>query len=295
MTYYKAGWFNEGDVPAGNSTDFIARDRFASFQTAAAAVVNAYRAEGRAGIADALFNAQQQTLAALTSGDQGGTCARVKIRLEQEAVITRDAFRATLELDNNGSSRLENVRVTVNIRPESGGADTNLFAVRFDGATVLSGVDARHPRRNSTGTAKWLIIPTVDAAPQAATQFPRRRHLELPAGWQRRDGEHDSGAHHGTAQPATHTEYFHQRDVFSDDPFTDMIEPAIPYSLAVMVQNRGYGEANNFRITSAQPKIIENDKGLLIDFYIIATEVAGQWVSPSLTVNFGNIHAGDRR
>jgi hypothetical protein len=86
--------------------------------------------------------------------------------------------------------------------------------------------------------------------------------------------------------------YLHQRDVFSDGPFTDVVEPSIPFNRAVMVQNRGYGLAKTFRITSAQPQIVENEKGLLIDFQIIATEVAGRNLVPSLTADFGNIDPG---
>src|SRR5688572_31274000 len=62
--------------------------------------------------------------------------------------------------------------------------------------------------------------------------------------------------------------------------------------MAVMVQNKGRGAARNVRIDSAQPKIVENEKGLLADFKIIATEVAGQSLQPSLTVNFGQIDPG---
>ena len=48
----------------------------------------------------------------------------------------------------------------------------------------------------------------------------------------------------------------------------------------------------NFRITSGQPEIIENEKGLLIDFEIIGTQVGAEELNPSLTVNFGDIEAG---
>ncbi|MCX8108512.1 MAG: hypothetical protein N3G20_06885, partial [Verrucomicrobiae bacterium] len=92
--------------------------------------------------------------------------------------------------------------------------------------------------------------------------------------------------------PNLHIHYFHQRDVVSDDPCTDVIEPAVPYNLAVLVQNRGYGRARNFRITSAQPQIVENEKGLLIDFCVVATEVAGHNIIPSLTADFGDINPG---
>jgi len=50
--------------------------------------------------------------------------------------------------------------------------------------------------------------------------------------------------------------------------------------------------AKNLRITSAQPKIVDNESGLLIDFKIIATEVAGQSMTPSLTATFGDIGPG---
>lgn len=59
--------------------------------------------------------------------------------------------------------------------------------------------------------------------------------------------------------PLLFVKYFHQRDVFSDDPFTPHVEPSVPFSLAVLVENRGYGVAKNFKITSAQPEIVENE------------------------------------
>jgi hypothetical protein len=42
-------------------------------------------------------------------------------------------------------------------------------------------------------------------------------------------------------------------------------------------------------IASGQPEIIENEKGLLVSFKIIGTQVADQEIQPSMTVNFGNI------
>jgi len=69
----------------------------------------------------------------------------------------------------------------------------------------------------------------------------------------------------------------------------------VPFSLGIMVQNIGGGEAKNFSIASAQPKIIDNEKGLLIDFNIMATEVGGQSLTPSLTANFGTIQPGETK
>jgi hypothetical protein len=86
--------------------------------------------------------------------------------------------------------------------------------------------------------------------------------------------------------PILVVKYFLQRDVYSDDPFTPEIEPAvnvpliisdhiipkIPFNLGMMLHNMGYGKASDMKITSGQPQIIENTRGLLIRFtpqYII--------------------------
>jgi hypothetical protein len=53
--------------------------------------------------------------------------------------------------------------------------------------------------------------------------------------------------------PALIVKYYLERDVFSDDPFTVEIEPAIPFNLGLMIRNEGYGTARNMKITSGQP------------------------------------------
>ena len=73
-------------------------------------------------------------------------------------------------------------------------------------------------------------------------------------------------------------------------PFTeDVIEPAEPFSLGVMVTNNGAGIARDFSITSAQPKIIENEKGLLINFKLIGTRLDGEAIGNSFTVDLGDL------
>ena len=86
--------------------------------------------------------------------------------------------------------------------------------------------------------------------------------------------------------------YFLQRDVVGDDPFTPQIEPSEPAVLGVLVTNVGQGAADNFSITTAQPQIINNQKGLAVNFQIIGTQVGTQQVTPSLTADFGNIAPG---
>ena len=222
-----------------------------------------------------------------------GVCAVVKLRTEQEACLARDAFRATLEINNQDTARLENVNLALTVTDASGADRTSLFGVRSPELVGLSGVDGTGILAGiSLGTAKWVIIPSSDAAPTNATQYYVAGRLGYVQNGAELSVPLAPVAITVLPTPKLHVHYFHERDVFSDDPFTDEIEPSIPFNLAVMVQNRGFGIAKNFRITSAQPQIVENEKGLLIEFQIIATEVAGRNMVPSLTAEFGNIGPG---
>jgi hypothetical protein len=222
-----------------------------------------------------------------------GVDAQVRIRISQTAVLTREAFDADLQLINSTAADLEDISVTITILDASGHDVTNGFGLLppvFSGFTAVdgSGVVAAH----STGTADWTIIPTSDAAKQGASVYYVTGQLRY--------------TDHGVQiiaplvgvpitvhpQPELSLDYFLQRDVYSDDPWTDAIEPAQPFQLDVMVKNKGAGTAENLHIDSAQPKIVDNEKGLLIDFTIIATEVAGQNMVPSLTADFGDVAPG---
>ncbi|MBI5388491.1 MAG: hypothetical protein HZA90_27820 [Verrucomicrobia bacterium] len=219
-----------------------------------------------------------------------GVCAHVKVRLDQDAVVSRDAFHASLTLDNSADTPLEQVQVLLTVQ-DAGGLDmTERFSIApptLEGVTAVDGSGLI--AAGASGSAGWEIIPGDNAALTEPTAYFVSGHIRYV-----QEGE-------ATTIPITPTriyvlpspklrlDYFHERDVFSDDPFTDEIEPAVPYSLAVLVQNTGEGTAYNFQIKSAQPRIVENEKGLLIDFKILATEVAGKNLVPSLTANFGDI------
>ena len=295
LDYWDKGIFHGAQVPIDQSSNFIAIDVLKRLATAASEAMAKSESAGYASVVEGMV-AEIQNLKKfyLSQPSSSGICARVKLRTEQEAVIARDAFRATLEIDNADSQRLEQVQVTLSVTDESGTQVPNLFAIRAPDLVGLSGVDGNGILGGgSVGTAKWVIVPTVDAVPGASPV----RYLVSGQFSYTQNGARVSVPL--TAVPITvlpsprlTLDYFHQRDVFSDDPFTDITEPSVPFNLAVMVQNKGYGIAKNFRITSAQPQIVENEKGLLIDFKIIATEVAGRSMTPTLLADFGNIEAG---
>ena len=90
--------------------------------------------------------------------------------------------------------------------------------------------------------------------------------------------------------PALTLDYFLPNEVYGDDPFTqNFIEPPIPFSLGVRVKNTGIGPARKLKIDSAQPRIVENKLGLLVDFKLHGCEVNGGVAQPTLLADFGDI------
>ncbi len=60
-----------------------------------------------------------------------------------------------------------------------------------------------------------------------------------------------------------------------DNPFTPAVEPSLPATLATLILNVGGGPAREVVMDSLQPRIVENDKGLLISFAIVGVSVNG--------------------
>jgi len=296
LDYWQAGILSSADVPAGGSLDFIALDRLQTRVDLHSQALAEVAADGYDSLADAMEAARVEVMAALTDElDGGGVCARVRLRLNQRAVQTRDAFEATLVLENRVGTTLEAVGVTVQVFDAAGQPVTDRFALRGPVLTDIGAVDGtgQVPPFGSA-RAVWTLVPTTDAAPAGPTVYYVGGTLQY------RDG----GVVVSTAmtpapitvypQPELELSYYHQRDVLGDDPWTDdVVEPSVPYELAVMVRNRGAGAARNLRLESAQPAIIDNEKGLLIGFQILATEVAGEALQPGLTADFGEVAPGD--
>ncbi len=292
LTYWQAGIFLLEDVPPGQSTDFIALDEWGEVAEQADAAADLAVADGFedpfVGLQTMIDRAQRQ----LAEPNQG-VCATVRLSIDQDAVLTRDAFTASLELINRSEDDMTQLRVDLAVQDDTGAPVTDRFVIRPPSLEGLDKTDGTgRVLANTSGRAAWTILPTRDAAPDRT-----RVYFVVGALAYSQEGTEVRVPLAPTPitvypSPSLFLQYFHQRDVLADDPFTDAIEPSVPYSLAVMVRNQGAGEARDFRITSAEPKIVENEKGLLINFEILATEVAGRSLTPSLTADFGNIPPG---
>ena len=145
---------------------------------------------------------------------------------------------------------------------------------------------------DSTGRLRWVLIPTAEAAADGPADYSIGGFFTYSVNGLGHSGILTPGPITVYPDPDLHLKYFWQRDVYADDPATDEVEPARPFSLGVMVTNEGQGTAWQFRLASAQPKIVDSDKGLLTRFDIIATDVNGRLVTTSLRAEFGDIGPG---
>ncbi|MFM7076357.1 MAG: hypothetical protein ACKO3G_09865, partial [Planctomycetaceae bacterium] len=223
--------------------------------------------------------------------------AQVRVRLDQTATLTRSAFTGSLEIDNgHQSGALTGLRVSLDFRDAAGNSVNDRFFVQTPRLSGLDAVDGTGTlAAGASGLASYTIIPRKTAAPTAPVVYT--------VGGSLRFVDPDSGAEVvlpllGATitvhpDPSLELDYFWQRDVYGDDPFTEAVEPSEPFAVGLLVTNAGRGAANDFVITSAQPRIVENEKGLLIDYAIIGTQVGTNPVTPSLTVDFGDIGAGE--
>lgn len=239
---------------------------------------------------------------ALSSLADDSVCARVKIEIQQEMTLERQAFDAHMRI-NNGLSHiiLENVRVEVlfydrdgnSVRATSDPNDTTaLFFIRLNSMANISGVDGTGTvQPSSAADIHWLIIP----APGASNGLEQGELYYVGATLSYTIG----GEAHTTTvspdyifvkpMPEMVLEYFLPTDVYGDDAFTPEVEAPVPFSLGLRITNNGQGTARSLKIDSAQPKIVENEQGLLIGFNIEGTEVNGVEVPGSLLADFGDL------
>ncbi len=241
-------------------------------------------------------------LSAIPAMAADSICARVKIEIKQEVTLERQAFDAHMRI-NNGLSNitLENVQVDVDFADEAGetvraSSDPNdpdaLFFIRVDSMENIEHVDGTGTvAPSSSADIHWLIIPAPGASngTEKGTMYFLGATLTYTIGGEEHITEVTPDYIYVKPMPMLTLDYFLPSEVYGDDPFTDEVEVLIPFSLGVRVANNGAGTARNLKIDSAQPKIVENEQGLLIDFKLEGSEVNGLPANSSLLAEFGDI------
>ena len=202
-------------------------------------------------------------------------CAKVSLKLSQTYTMTREAFEGTLTLYNgHDSAAMTNVWLELEITNADGDNCNGLFEIsaKSGGSLEANGsnvVNVDDVASKSEGTTVVQFVPAVAAAPETpvAYKFGGKVHYRDPFTGEEAAITLLPVTLEVNPTPQLYLDYFVQRDVYADNPFTkDIIEASMPAELAVLVRNEGYGDAKNVKIESVQPEVVENEKGLMIDF-----------------------------
>jgi hypothetical protein len=196
--------------------------------------------------------------------------------------MTRQAFRGILTVFNgNETTAMEDVKLSLEVRDEYGAlATAHEFQINAESLDKFGGelsLDAGWSlAANETGVATILFIPTKYAAPTEEKKYSFGGTLSYIDPFTGLEVTRDLYPVTLTVKPSPNLEmtYFMQRDIFGDDPLTtDVVEPMEPAEFSLLINNVGYGDATNVRMVTEQPKIIENEKGLFIDFELLSSQL----------------------
>lgn len=227
---------------------------------------------------------------------QNSICAQVRLEILQKATLERVAFDARLGIANSlASASLSQLSVTLSIKDSSGKAADGLFFVKVNslsGTTAVDGTGVIQPA--ATANVQWLIIPSTGAGgtnPLGTRYFVKATVNFLGNGFLQTMATFDAPIA-VLPQPLLRLQYVLPRDVEGDDPFTEAIETAVPYQLGLRVVNEGFGPAKNLVLDSGQPRIVDNQQGLAVDFKILGTFVGTATVANTLQLPFGDIEPG---
>ena len=246
------------------------------------------------------FLALVATLWAGTARAQEAECAEVKIVIEQKLSLERQAFDAHMVIRNDLEEPLSDVRVELIYQdqeqnPVVATTDPNavgaVFFQRLDRADGINSLDAGTLSDRTTADIHWLIIPSQGAGGDTAEGKLYYIGAKLSYTLRGETTTVDVTPDYVIVrpQPLLELDYFLPTDVYGDDPMTAAVEPVEPFTLGVRVSNVGAGVSRKTTIESAQPKIVENHQGLLIDFRILGAWAANEMLGKSLLINFGDI------
>ena len=235
----------------------------------------------------------------LEENKSSSVCAKVKVQFSQKMTMTREAFDGTFTVHNGHDTEpMEAIGLDFVIKDEDGNVCNNLFQINILSlSNSLTGIDGSGSLgAGLDGVAKIQFIPTKYAALTEPKVYYFGGTFSFIDPYTLDEIVYDLYPVELTVHPSPdlYVDYFMQRDILGDDALTeDVVEPSVPAELGVIINNKGAGIAKNVLLETAEPKIIDNEKGLAIDFTMYGASFNG---SPRqlglMEIPFGNIEAG---
>lgn len=236
--------------------------------------------------------------------DENGVCAQVKLEISQQLVMTRQAFLGTLTVTNGHKTKpMTDVKLNLTVTNSDGDVvgrhEFQINPTSLEGFTGELNLGSGWTlNAGETGVAQITFIPTKYAATDEPEDYSFGGTFSYVNPYTGLLLTRELYPVTLTARPTAELDltYFMQRDVLGDDPFTEVVEPMEEAEFALLIHNKGRGDATKVNITTEQPKIVENEKGLYVDFEIVSSQVNGQEKTMALggtvPASFGTIPAG---
>ena len=252
---------------------------------------------------DDLYKAKLKEAYEEVTESSSSVCSSITLQFTQQMVMTRQAFRGTLTVFNGHETEaMKNVTLNLTITDEKGNlAMSDKFQTNLEKLDGFNGnlnfnsgwtLDAQQ-----TGVANVLFIPTKHAAPTVETRYAFGGSITYTDPYTGLEVTRQLSPITLTVKPAPSLDltYFMQRDILGDDPLTKEVEPSVEAEFSLLINNVGNGDANNVMMTTNQPEIIANEKGLHINFELMSSQLNGQdknlALGGSVATDFGNIPA----
>jgi hypothetical protein len=223
----------------------------------------------------------------------------VKMQFNQLLTLTRQAFEGTLTIENGSDKAMDDIMLTLTEKMPNGTLATDReFDISYTEFTGFTGeVSGRWTlAAGEKGVLKVKFIPTKYAAPIAAIDYVFGGNLVFSVDGKERHADLAEQIMTVKPTPELNLDYFMQRDVIADDAITkDVVEPAEEAEFAVLISNVGYGDAENLKMVTAQPEIVDNEESLFLQYSITSSQLNGQEKSlafgKSVTTDFGTLPA----
>lgn len=225
---------------------------------------------------------------------------KVGVQFSQRLTMTREAFIGTFAVNNgHDTNALQGIGLDFVVKNGEGVDCTDLFqisTVSMDGVTGIDGDGTL--AAGADGLVKILFIPTKEAAPIEPVTYAFGGTFTFVDPWNSvtRVMELYPAELEVHPSPDLYIDYFVASDVYGDNPLTAEIEDIVPAEIAVRIWNKGAGTAKNVILESAEPVIVSNIQGLLIDFDLYGAYIDGVGAMPGLnSIEFGNIESGETK
>ena len=257
---------------------------------------------GYSSLAD-MFNAETNAVMKSLNESRNSVCSTVTFQFSQSMVMTRQAFRGTLKVSNGHESLpVEDFRLHLTVADEDGKvATSHEFQTAPESLTGFVGpLDFESGwtlGSNTNGQATVLFIPTKYAAPTDPKKYSFGGFVTYTDPFTGSEAVRSLTPVTLTVSPSPVLDltYFMQRDVIGDDPLTETVEPCQEAEFSLLINNTGYGDANDVRMLTQQPQVIDNRKGLLIDMQLLSSQLNGGdktlALGGSVATDFGTIPA----